>query len=111
MKLILICLSVVSLLLSITSAKAIEALTTEELASHCSHSEKDPQGVDAVFCVRYIQGFIDGAVAIDERVVSNMVTGKKEETFSERAMRTRVGKIDYTVELTLQTFVSTIPLS
>ena len=81
------------LLLSTTSAKAVEALTTEELALHCSHYEKDPQGTDAVFCVRYIQGFIDGAVATDERVVSNIVTGKEEETFSERATRTRLGKM------------------
>ena len=93
MKLIIICLSVFSLLLSTTSAKAAETLTTEELALHCSHYEKDPQGIDATFCVRYIQGFIDGAVATDERVISNIVTGKKEETFSERAMRTRLGKL------------------
>lgn len=89
----MMCLSVVSLLLSMTSAKAVEALTSQELASHCSHYEKDPKGIDAVFCVRYIQGFIDGAVTTDERVVSNIVTGKEEETFSERAMRTRLGKL------------------
>ena len=93
MKLIMICLSVVSLLISTTSAKAVESLTTEELSVHCSHYEKDPQGADAIFCVRYIQGFIDGAVATDERVVSNIVTGKEEETFSERAIRTRLGKL------------------
>ena len=89
----MMCLSVVSLFLTMTSAKAVEALTSHELASHCSHYEKDPKGMDAVFCVRYIQGFIDGAVATDERVVSNIVTGKEEETFSERAMRTRLGKL------------------
>jgi hypothetical protein len=65
MKLILMCLSVVSLLLSTTSAKTVEALTAEELALYCSHYEKGPQGTDAVFCVRYIQDFIDAAVATD----------------------------------------------
>jgi len=93
MKLIMICLLLISLSLSVSSAKAVEALTSQELASHCSHYDKDPKGIDAVFCVRYIQGFIDGAVATDERVVSNIVTGKEEETFSERAMRTRLGKL------------------
>ncbi|GAA0408027.1 hypothetical protein GCM10009133_15720 [Cocleimonas flava] len=81
------------LLLSSTTVSAVESLTTEELAAHCSHYEKDPQGVDAVFCIRYIQGFIDGAVATDELVVSNIVTGKEKETFSERAARTRLGKL------------------
>ncbi len=93
MKFMLTSITVLSVLLT-TNVRAVEALSTSELADHCSHYEKQPQGVDAVFCVRYIQGFIDGAVATDERVVSNIVSDKdKEETFSERAMRTRLGKM------------------
>jgi len=89
-------LSITTLLVLLTSnyARAVEALSTSELASHCSHYQNDPQGIDAVFCVRYIQGFIDGAVATDERVVSNItMDSEREETFSERAMRTRLGKM------------------
>jgi hypothetical protein len=42
--------------------------------------------------MRYIQGFIDGAVATDERVTRNVVGEyEKEESFSERAARTRIG--------------------
>jgi hypothetical protein len=42
--------------------------------------------------VRYIQGFIDGAVATDERVTYNVADEyDREESFSERAIRTRVG--------------------
>ncbi len=87
-------ITALSVFLVVSHANAVEPLSTKELASHCSHYEKDPEGKDAVFCVRYIQGFIDGAVATDERVVSNITTeNSREETFSERAMRTRLGKI------------------
>ncbi len=90
MKIIMMNITVLSMLFAAGNARAVESLSTAELASHCSYYSKAPEGKDATFCVRYIQGFIDGAVATDERVVSNIST---EETFSERAMRTRLGKI------------------
>lgn len=78
--------------LASVNANAVEALSTEELASHCSYYERDPESVDGVFCVRYIQGFIDGAVATDERVTNNVANEhNRNETFTERAIRTRVG--------------------
>lgn len=74
------------------NAAAVEALSTEELESHCVYFDKDPESVDGVFCVRYIQGFIDGAVATDERVTNNVADEyEKDETFSERVIRTRIG--------------------
>ena len=79
-------------LLAFSNAKAVEALSTEELISHCIYYENDPESVDGVFCVRYIQGFIDGAVATDERVTNNVADEyDREESFSERAIRTRLG--------------------
>lgn len=79
-------------ILASSDARAVEALSTEELVSHCVYYEKDPESVDGVFCVRYIQGFIDGAVATDERVTTNVADEyDREESFSERAIRTRVG--------------------
>ena len=73
-------------------AAAVEALSTEELISHCAIYGDDPDGEDGIFCVRYIQGFIDGAVATDERVTYNVAAEfDKKETFTERAIRTRVG--------------------
>ena len=73
-------------------ATAVDALSTEELASHCEHYDKDPAGKDGIFCVRYIQGFIDGAVATDERVTLNVAAEfEEEESFSERAARIRLG--------------------
>ncbi|MEO0998061.1 MAG: Rap1a/Tai family immunity protein [Pseudomonadota bacterium] len=71
---------------------AVENLTTEELVSHCIHYADDPDGADGIFCVRYVQGFIDGAVATDERVTENVAAEyDRNESFTERAIRTRVG--------------------
>ncbi len=81
-------------LLGLSQANAVESLSTVELSTHCSHYKKTPGSKDAIFCVRYIQGFIDGAVATDERVVSNLSGERaREETFSERATRTRLGNL------------------
>jgi hypothetical protein len=75
-----------------SNALAVEALSTEELISHCAVYERDPEGEDGIFCVRYIQGFIDGAVVTDERVTYNVADEyDREETFTERAIRTRLG--------------------
>ena len=87
-----ICTVFVASLLS-EGANAVEALSTEELVSHCVYYEDDPEGTDGVFCVRYIQGFIDGAVATDERVTKNVADEyDRSESFSERAIRTRLGR-------------------
>ncbi len=74
-------------------ASAVEVLSSAELASHCNHYREDPDGEDGIFCVRYIQGFIDGAVATDERVTMNVAAeyDAGDESFAERAMRTRLG--------------------
>jgi hypothetical protein len=70
---------------------AVEPLSGEELAEHCKHFQNDPEGKDGIFCVRYIQGFIDGAMATDERVALNVATEyQEEETFTQRAIRTRL---------------------
>ena len=76
----------------VSDAHAVEALSTEELISHCAVYEEDPDGEDGIFCVRYIQGFIDGAVVTDERVTYNVADEyDRSETFTERAIRTRLG--------------------
>ena len=50
-------IAVAAVMLLPSGAHAVEALSTEELISHCTYFEKDPDGTDGVFCVRYIQGF------------------------------------------------------
>lgn len=72
--------------------EAVEALSTDELAEHCEIYLNEPDGEDGIFCVRYIQGFIDGAVATDARVTFNVAAEyDRDESFSERAIRTRLG--------------------
>lgn len=78
-------------LLMAPSAWAVEALTSEELASHCREYYNEKASEDRTFCVRYIQGFIDGAVVTDERVTQNVSNEFGKETFTERAIRTRIG--------------------
>jgi hypothetical protein len=79
------------LVLVVPTAKAVEVLSAKELGSHCALLEKEPKGVDATYCIRYIQGFIDGAVATDVNVMLKAETAStgSSESFSERAMRTR----------------------
>ncbi len=80
-------------LLLVNEARAVEPLSTPQLAEHCAHYFEDPNGEDAIFCVRYVQGFIDGAVATDDRVMLNVAAElDPEETYSERAIRTRLGR-------------------
>ena len=87
-----LCTAAIGALLLAPSAWAVEALTTEELVSHCARYGDESAAEDRTFCIRYIQGFIDGAVATDDRVLSSVDSEyQKEETFSERAIRTRLG--------------------
>ena len=82
----------VALVLVFERAESVEPLSTPELASHCAFYDEDREGKDAIFCIRYVQGFIDGAVATDARVLEN-IAGEfdKDETFAERAIRNRIG--------------------
>ena len=91
-RLIASAIAIVAFLAAASDALAVEALSTEELISHCALYEEDPDGEDGIFCVRYIQGFIDGAVVTDERVTYNVADEyDREESFTERAIRTRLG--------------------
>jgi len=77
----------------INQSRAVEPLSSAEFASHCIEYRTAPDGTDGIFCVRYIQGFIDGAIATDERVTLNVAAEYgEEESFTQRAMRTRLGK-------------------
>jgi len=83
---------VVALVMLSERAGSVEPLSTPELAEHCAFYHDDKEGKDAVFCVRYVQGFIDGAVATDARVLENIATEfDEDESFSDRAIRSRIG--------------------
>lgn len=72
------------------NAAAVVPLEARELAEHCIAHPDAMESVDGQYCIRYIQGFIDGAVATDERVMLNVeADANRKETFTERAFRTR----------------------
>lgn len=65
-------------------ASAIEPLSATELQEVCVEQESR-------LCVFYVKGFLDGAVATDSRVAQNVASELDgEESFTERAIRTRV---------------------
>lgn len=84
-------------LVPLQSASAVELLSATELASHCKFYPDDSNGVDGEFCARYIQGFIDGAITTDARVMLNVeADSKRGESFTERILRTRApNRSDY----------------
>ena len=86
---ILCLLSLVGLLLPVQYAEAYEVLTAQELASHCKAVPEASDSTDGQYCIRYIQGFIDGAIATDARVMINIESEFANETFSQRAIRLR----------------------
>ena len=73
-----------------TNGRAIEPLTVQELVAHCESLATDPDGADGQHCVRYIQGFIDGAVETDARIMQDLQSTGEKSTLTERAMRTRM---------------------
>lgn len=77
--------------LATTRASAIEPLTATQLREVCVDSREQPDSLEAQLCVYYVKGFLDGAVATDGRVAQNVAAEIEEETFTERAIRTRVG--------------------
>lgn len=89
---LLICLLAITGLLSAPHASAIEPLTAKQLKEFCSEAATDYDDTESWLCIYYVKGFLDGAVATDARVAENVVAEiEKEETFTERAIRTRVG--------------------
>ncbi len=85
-------LGALALILLAERAGAVEPLSTPELAGHCAFYYEDREGEDAIFCIRYVQGFIDGAVVTDARVLENIATEfDEDESFAERAIRSRIG--------------------
>ena len=74
-------------------SSAIEPLTATQLQEICADAVENADSAETRLCVFYVKGFLDGAVATDARVAENVLSeiGKKE-TFTERAIRTRVSK-------------------
>ena len=71
-------------------AHGLQALSAQELASHCAVLSRSPGSRDGQYCIRYVQGFVDGAVATDARVRHSREADRTPETITQRAMRTRM---------------------
>ncbi len=79
------------LLIGTTAVNAVEPLTATTLQRYCADYADDPESLLSQKCVAYVGGFLDGAVATDERVAENVVSEiEATESFAERAIRTRV---------------------
>jgi len=77
--------------LSNVQAWAVAPMLAADLARECAASRG--QGDSADPCAIYIGGFLDGAVSTDVRVAQNVAAEfDREETLTERAIRTRVGE-------------------
>ena len=53
-------------------SSALEVLTVQELMLHCDYLAANPDGADGQYCIRYVQGFIDGAVETDDRIMQDI---------------------------------------
>lgn len=80
-------LFVASLGLCAQNAHAVEVISAPELGALCEEFPGDSVGSRK--CQHYVQGFVDGAVATDVRVMLNVEAEQKKETLTERALRTR----------------------
>jgi len=87
---ILCVFGIATLFIQAQNTVAVEVLSARELATHCEAIPNVSDSADGQYCIRYIQGFVDGAVATDARVMINLdAEYARSETFTERAMRTR----------------------
>ncbi len=85
------CLIFLLIALAALPALAVKPKTLTELQSDCNAFSVEPDGAAARRCIIYVQGFLDGAVATDERVALNVAEEiEQTETLTERAIRTRL---------------------
>ncbi len=72
-------------------AAAVEPLSATTLKAYCENFAEDTESILSQKCLAYVGGFLDGAVVTDARVAENIVNEiEREETFTERAFRTRI---------------------
>ena len=73
------------------SLQAVQVIPTSQLAEQCQDFLENRPGVRREYCVHYVQGFIDGAVSTDVRVMLNVEAEYQgTSSITERAARTRM---------------------
>ena len=86
---IIISLSLLVSVCFVPNTKALEVLTLHELVVHCKELKSKPESADAQYCLRYIQGFIDGALETDIRILRDFKSDSKS-SLTQRAIETRM---------------------
>ena len=83
------------LLLAMTPLAAMEWLSTEQLEDSCDAFLAGSSESDAALCLAFMQGFIAGtdAAPLQNPAVSDARKPPKDESFSERATRTRLSTL------------------
>ena len=71
---------VLGCLLTFSNARAVEVLTVHELVLHCQVMDEQPEGVDAQYCIRYIQG---GNTLSITSMIYNKVIGYLEQVSAQ----------------------------
>ena len=71
------------------ACNAEETLRAAELRRDCLAYQRNLMSVEGLSCFAYVRGFLDGASAIDSRV--RPLPQADIETWSDRALRTRLG--------------------
>lgn len=80
-----------ALLAAAPKAVAVEPLLAEQLKAYCVSGAGGDRHHSEALCIAYITGFLDGAVATDERVAENVADELgSDSSFTERALRTRM---------------------
>ena len=82
-----------ALLLATSPAVAMEWLGADELDESCTAFLAGSTDSDAALCLAYVQGFLAGADAAPEGIDVPSASQTEDESFSERATRTRLGTL------------------
>lgn len=69
---------------------AADRLTAAELEKRCRVFIESPAEPEGEVCIAFVQGFLAGLRTAEERQVT-VLAERKEESFAERAARTRAG--------------------
>jgi hypothetical protein len=78
------------LVLTVNKTSAVEEFSAVDLEPYCAFLLEQADSVDGQFCIGYIQGFVGGAVAIEEPVLLKAEAEfEKKDTCGERAARIR----------------------
>jgi len=77
--------------LLLSNADAVEPLSAQQLHDYCVATDEETDIQSRTLCIAYVTGFLDGAIATDERVTVNIADElENDKSFTERALRTRM---------------------